>query len=170
MGNARRIRRRAKFPNATYTIAEAEWAFWMASDVATKLPEHRQNFAPGAARNLASIKDKIALIKPGAEIVSGVRTLDTTGHTPGHLSIEVVAGNDAIVVVGDAIAHPTIAFAHPEWKPDSDQDPDEAIATRKALLDRLATDRSQIIGYHLPFPGIGKVARKGTAYAFVAGG
>jgi hypothetical protein len=35
------------------------------------------------------------------------------------------------------------------------------------LLDRLASDRSPVIGYHLPFPGLGRVERKGGAFAFV---
>ena len=158
------------FPNATYVIAENEWNFWMGPDVAAKMPVHRQFFIPGAKRNLSQIKDRLETIKPGTDIVSGVRTINTAGHTPGHIAIEVASGNDAMLVVGDAIAHPTIAFAHPDWKPDADHDADRAVATRTSLLDRLAADRSRIIGYHLPFPGIGKVERKGTAYAYVSGG
>ena len=46
-------------------------------------------------------------------------------------------------------------------------DPERAVRTRKALLDRLATDRSRVIGYHLPFPGTGFVERSGAAYRFV---
>ena len=47
-------------------------------------------------------------------------------------------------------------------------DPERAVATRKSLLDRLATDRTRVIGYHLPFPGVGHVARNGGAYVFIA--
>jgi hypothetical protein len=36
------------------------------------------------------------------------------------------------------------------------------------MLDRLAKDRSKIIGYHLPYPGMGTVERKGNGYRFVA--
>jgi hypothetical protein len=32
--------------------------------------------------------------------------------------------------------------------------PDQAIATRRKLLDRLAVDRSKVIGFHLPYPGL----------------
>jgi hypothetical protein len=34
------------------------------------------------------------------------------------------------------------------------------------LLDRLATDRIPLIGFHLPWPGIGRVTREGTSYRF----
>ena len=156
------------FPNASYVISAAEWNFWMADDVASRLPENRQNFAPGAKRNLSRIKDKLRTINAGEDIVTGIRALDTSGHTQGHLSIEITSGHDAVIVLADALTHPTISFAHPEWKPASDHhDPEHAVFTRRALLDRLATDRTQVIGFHLPFPGIGHVGRRGTAYRFV---
>ena len=57
----------------------------------------------------------------------------------------------------------------PGWKPMADHEPDRAIATRKALLDRLAAGKTRVIGYHLPYPGTGYVERKDGAYRFVAG-
>ena len=50
----------------------------------------------------------------------------------------------------------------------ADHVPDQAAATRRKLLDRLATDRSRLIGFHLPYPGVGIVERKDSAYRFVA--
>jgi glyoxylase-like metal-dependent hydrolase (beta-lactamase superfamily II) len=157
------------FPNASYLISAAEWNFWMADDVMSKLPKERQNFAPGAKRNLSKIKDKLRTIRPGEDIVTGIRAIDTSGHTQGHISIEITSGRDTVIVLADALTHPTISFAHPEWMPAADHhDPERAVLTRKTLLDRLATDRSQVVGFHLPFPGIGFVERSGTAYRFVA--
>ena len=46
--------------------------------------------------------------------------------------------------------------------------PDQAAATRRTLLDRLAADRSRLIGFHLPYPGLGRVERTGSAYRYVA--
>jgi len=156
------------FPNASYVIAAAEWNFWMADDAALRLPEDRQNFAPGAKRNLSRIKDKLRTIEPGADITNGIRAIDTSGHTAGHISVEIVSGNEAVLVLADALTHPTISFAHPEWSPAADHhDPDLAVATRRALLDRLASDKSRAIGYHLPFPGVGHVERHGLAYRYV---
>jgi glyoxylase-like metal-dependent hydrolase (beta-lactamase superfamily II) len=43
------------FPNASYVMSSAEFEFWMAEDVAARLPEDRRNFAPTARRNLTSI-------------------------------------------------------------------------------------------------------------------
>jgi hypothetical protein len=45
--------------------------------------------------------------------------------------------------------------------------PDQAAATRRQLLDRLAADRMALIGFHLPYPGVGTVERKDGGYRFV---
>jgi hypothetical protein len=72
-----------------------------------------------------------------------------------------------MVVLGDALTHPTISFAHPDWMPVADHhDARGAVAMRRGLLDK-TTDRPHVIGFHLPFPGIGRVERSGTAYRFV---
>jgi glyoxylase-like metal-dependent hydrolase (beta-lactamase superfamily II) len=156
------------FPKARYLISTVEHDFWRNPDAAKSLPEERAGFVTGARRNLARIADKLTRFKPGDEIVSGLRAIDTAGHTQGHVSLEL-AGGDGLVVLGDALTHPVISFRHPDWKPMADHEPDRAIATRKALLDRLAVGKSRIIGYHLPYPGTGYVERKDGAYRFVAG-
>jgi hypothetical protein len=46
--------------------------------------------------------------------------------------------------------------------------PDHAVETRRTLLEQLASDRSILIGFHLPYPGVGVVERKGSAYRCVA--
>jgi glyoxylase-like metal-dependent hydrolase (beta-lactamase superfamily II) len=121
-----------------------------------------------ARRNLEAIRDKVMIVEPGQEIVTGMRVLDTAGHTAGHLSVELSSGRDGAVVLGDALTHPMISFAHPEWMPAADHhDPQRAVTVRKTLLDKLATDRQRVIGFHLPFPGVGFVERSGSSYRFV---
>jgi glyoxylase-like metal-dependent hydrolase (beta-lactamase superfamily II) len=153
-------------PDATFYAASAEWDFWTSDNAARGLPAERAGFVTGARRNYAAIKDKVKMVKPGDEIVTGLRIIDTPGHTQGHVSLEL-AGADGLIVGGDALTHPLISFQHPEWKPAADHVPDQAVATRRKLLDRLATDRSKLIGFHLPYPGVGIVERKDTAYRFV---
>lgn len=156
------------FPNATYYISEAEWNFWMAKDILTRLPKERHGFAVGAQRNLKAAKAQLKTIKPGIELVPGVSILETGGHTPGHISLEAGRGADRVVILGDALTHPLISFQHPDWRPATDQEPDRAVATRRKLLDKMASDGNRLIGYHLPQPGIGVVKRKGTGYVYQA--
>jgi glyoxylase-like metal-dependent hydrolase (beta-lactamase superfamily II) len=153
-------------PDATFFVAAAEWDFWTGDRATQGLPADRAGFVTGARRNYAAIKDKVKMMKPGDEIVAGLRIIDTPGHTQGHVSLEL-AGGDGLIVGGDALTHPLISFQHPEWRPVADHVPEQAVSTRRKLLDRLAADRSKLIGFHLPYPGVGTVERKDGAYCFV---
>ena len=155
-------------PKASYTIAAAEWDFWSGENATRGLPAERAGFVTGARRNFARIKERVTMLKPGGDVVTGLRALATHGHTQGHIALEL-AGGDGLVICGDALTHPGISFAHPEWRPVADHVPDEAAATRRKLLDRLAADRSLLIGFHLPYPGVGRVQRSDNAYRFVSG-
>jgi glyoxylase-like metal-dependent hydrolase (beta-lactamase superfamily II) len=156
-----------RFPNAAYFVAEKEWNFWMANDVEKKLSENFRRFALGAKRDFSRIKERVQMVKPGDDIVSGVRILDTPGHTPGHISLEI-AGGEGLIVVGDVAANAAVSFAHPEWRFAIDSIPELAVASRRRLLDRAATDRTRLLGSHWPYPGLGVVERKEGAYRYVA--
>lgn len=154
-------------PDATFYVASAEWDFWTGDNATRGLPSERAGFVTGARRNYAAIKNRVKMVKAGDEIVSGLRLIDTAGHTQGHVSLEL-AGADGLIVGGDALIDAPIYFRHPEWTYAGDHVPDQAVATRRKLLDRLAADRSKLIGFHLPYPGVGTVERKDSAYRFVA--
>lgn len=156
-----------RLPNAAYFVAAAEWDFWHGADATRGLPEERAGFVTGARRNFAVIKDKVKMLAPGNDIVAGLRVIATPGHTQGHVSLEL-NGGDGLIVGGDALTHPRIAFEYPQWKNPADHQPDRAIETRRALLDRLASERSMLVGFHLPYPGVGRVERQGNGYRYVA--
>jgi glyoxylase-like metal-dependent hydrolase (beta-lactamase superfamily II) len=156
-----------RFPNASYVIAATEWDFWINPDTAGKVPDWRKGMAIGSARVLKRLEGKIERRKPGDVVAPGLSYMGTPGHTPGHVSIMVESGGERLFVAGDALTHPAISFARPDWRVVSDHDHDAAAATRRRLLDQLATDRLPLIGFHLPWPGHGIVERDGTAYRFV---
>lgn len=159
----------AAFPEATFHIAEAEHDFWRAADVLSKLPEDRHAFAAGAQRILKALDDRVQRFKPGAEVAPGIVALATPGHTPGHASFAVSGGGSSLIVLGDAITHAVLSFRRPDWATGADQDPAQAVATRRALLDRLANEKLPFIGYHLPAPGLGHAEAKDGAWRYVAG-
>jgi glyoxylase-like metal-dependent hydrolase (beta-lactamase superfamily II) len=155
------------FPNAVYYCAAAEWDFWMGKDILTQMPKEMHPFVLGAQKHLEGAKDRITMVRPGDDIVTGIRVLDTHGHTPGHVSFEV-AGDDGLIIVGDAIGLPAMYFPHPEWRLAFDAMHDVAVAKRKVLLDRAATDKTKMLGFHWPYPGVGYAERKDGAYQYVA--
>jgi glyoxylase-like metal-dependent hydrolase (beta-lactamase superfamily II) len=155
------------FANAQYHIGQAEYDFWSSPDALQAVSADRQNFVAGAQARFEAIRDRLSFLKAGAEVLPGVEAVATPGHTPGHMSYIVHAGADQLVVLGDAVTQSVVSFAHPEWPAGADQDHAVAATTRQALLDRLAGDRSRVVGYHFPHPAAGLVERAGSAYRFV---
>jgi len=105
-------------------------------------------------------------MKPGQEIVPGMQVLDTPGHTPGHISIEL-AGDGNLLVTGDACTSDVIFFEHPSWHFGFDTDAETALKSRQILLDRAASEKLCMLGYHWAYPGLGYAERRGRGYALV---
>ena len=155
------------FPEATYMIGKTEWDYWMNPNTIDEIGEARVSFALGAKRRLELIEDQITFFADGDEIMSGAMARSTFGHTPGHMAFEIRKGSESLMIVGDCIGNDHIAFAKPEWNSGSDQDQETASATRVTLLDQLAHEKMQIIGYHLAGNGIGYVDKMSDGYLFV---
>jgi glyoxylase-like metal-dependent hydrolase (beta-lactamase superfamily II) len=155
-----------RYPNATYYSGAAEWDFWNGPDIFTQMPKDMHPFVEGAQKHYMAAKDRVTMLKPGDDIVTGLRALDTSGHTPGHMSFEV-AGGEGLIIVADAIGIPAIYFPHPDWKLGFDAIHEKAIAVRQAMLDRAATDKTKMLGFHWPYPGVGFAERKDNAYQYV---
>lgn len=155
------------FQNATYMIGQDEWDYWTNPETVNTIGDARTTFAVGAARRLARIEDAIGFFRDGEEILPGVAARATFGHTPGHMAFEVRDGSNAMMILGDCIGNHHMAFRHPDLPSGSDQDPELALATRTALLDQLASEQMQVLGFHLPGNGIGRVETYDGAYRFV---
>ena len=70
--------------------------------------------------------------------------------------------------MGDIAHNPVTSLQQPDWTPLFDYEPAQAIKSREAILDRVATDRVMAMGYHFPFPAVGHVARHDMAYRWEA--
>jgi len=156
-----------RFPNAKYVIAAAEWDFWTNPDTPARLPDAFRGMAVASARVLKSIEKKVERRKAGDNVAPGMVYVGTPGHTPGHMAVGIENGGQQLIVGGDVFNNNAVSFAKPEWRVGADLDRDQGIATRKHLLDQLATDRIPLIGFHLSWPGYGMVERRGAAYRFV---
>jgi glyoxylase-like metal-dependent hydrolase (beta-lactamase superfamily II) len=153
------------FPNASFHMGETERDFWIAPDLASKMPEAMQGMVKGIQATLAGLKEKLVTFKGGVELLPGVGVIDTPGHTPGHVSFEL-AGNDGLILTGDAITVPTVFFAHPDWAFGFDADGEMAGKSRRMLLDNAATGKKQMLGYHWPYPGLGRAEAKDGAFVY----
>lgn len=154
------------FANAAYHISGVEWDFWMGPDPDARYPGLR-DFVPGARRDLSAVADRLVRLRDGDEVVAGLRVLATPGHTPGHLSLEL-AGDDGLLITGDAITNVVVSFEHPGWRFGFDTDQDLGVATRRRLIDRAAAEKLRMLGYHWTSPGFAIAERHGAAYRHVA--
>ena len=72
-------------------------------------------------------------------------------------------------LTGDVAFHDPISYAFPQAESVYDTDHALGVRTRLRLLDRLAADRLRIIGYHHPWPGLGRLERTGGTFRFIQG-
>ncbi len=155
------------FYEATYLMGRVEWDYWWNPATVDEIGEARQAFAVGAKRRMEAIEDTVEFFNDGDEVLPGISAIASYGHTPGHMAFEVRQGTDAALVVGDAIGNHHVAFARPDWRSGSDQDPDTAIGARRMLFDRLVSEQLRLIGFHLPNGGIGRVDSGEDGYRFI---
>ncbi|MCE8515928.1 MBL fold metallo-hydrolase [Ruegeria pomeroyi] len=154
------------FANARHLIGRVERDYWLDPATVDQIGADRASFAVGAARRLEAL-ETLETFEDGDEILPGVAAVATFGHTPGHMSFEIREGGDALMVVGDAIGNHHLAFARPHWPSGADQDRAMGAETRVRLMQRLASERMTMIGYHLPEGGMGHVEAAEDGYRFV---
>lgn len=154
------------FPNARYVIGQIEHDFWTPEG---KLPDDLEKFAQVYRANSKPVMEKINFIKPGDDVVTGIRAIEAYGHTPGHLAFMIESGGKSLLWWGDCAHHQVASLARPDWHCVFDADKPQAAATRRRMFDMAATDRLPVIGYHMPFPSIGFVERTAPAsYSWLA--
>jgi glyoxylase-like metal-dependent hydrolase (beta-lactamase superfamily II) len=158
-----------RFPRAEYVVSAREFDFWTGGE-AQRLTGPVEGIAAGARRVFGRIAARATRIKPGEEVAPGIVAIDTAGHTPGHISLLVTSGTAKLLVTADAIQNTHVAFAHPDWQPRMDMDGARAAQSRRRLLDMASADKLAVLSYHIPFPGLGRVQRVGTAFSWVPEG
>jgi len=152
------------FPNARYVFGAAEFDFWKRGE---NVREARKANRALFMKMAAPLADKATFLKPGDEVVSGIRAVDASGHSPGMLAYHVESGGKRLLIWADTIIHYVMALQRPDWHIDVDDDPEKATATRKRILDMVATDGLWAVGFHMPFPGIGYVEKAAGSYRWV---
>ncbi|MGN9812075.1 MBL fold metallo-hydrolase [Micromonospora sp. BQ11] len=115
------------FPNADYLVQRAEL-------------DTMETINPGLPAGLVAplrAAGQLRVVDGDTPLTPGVRLLSTPGHTPGHQSVLVDAGDERLLFTGDLLVHavqlvePTLAYAH-------EVDPEAARRSRTTLLRDLA--------------------------------
>ena len=160
----------AVFPQASVMVPEREFTFWNDEGEESRATEARKPAFANVRRRFAPYAQKVTRFAPDAEVLPGIRAVATNGHSPGHTSFLVHDGNAQALIIGDAVTTPAFFIVNPEWYPVFDMDPAMAVETRKRLLDRAATERMPVVGYHFDMPATGRVEPAGNGYRLVPAG
>jgi len=116
-----------------------------------------------------AMKPKVDAFAPGTELVPGVvKAIEIKGHTPGHSGYKITSGSDSLLYIGDAMHSSIISVQKPDWPMNFDSDQKTGAASRASLLAELASTGQRVYAVHFPFPGLGKIEKRGDGYVWVA--
>lgn len=155
------------FPNAETMVPAAEWRFWMDDSNRLKAPPGSVVEAQfnNCRRVFAALDHKVTEYEPDRELVPGITSLATYGHSPGHTSHIISSGRGCVLVQGDVAASVGALFVrNPGWHAIFDLDGPAAEQTRRRIYDMAASEKILIQGFHFPFPGLVRIERCGTGY------
>lgn len=142
------------FANARYLTAEAEFDAWAAAG------------NDGFEAKVRPLAEKFSFLGDGDSAASGITAMAAFGHTPGHMVYMLDSGGAQLLIFADTANHYVWSLAYPEWEFSFDMDKAMAATSRRRILDMLATDRIPMIGYHMPFPGIGYVKTRDDGFDY----
>jgi glyoxylase-like metal-dependent hydrolase (beta-lactamase superfamily II) len=152
------------FPRARYVFGAVDFDFWKKGE---NVREARKLNRELYVKICLPLADRATFIKPGDEVVSGIRAVDAYGHSPGLLAFHIESEGKRLLNWADTCNHYVVAIQRPDLHLDVDDEKDKAVATRKRILDMVASERLMVAGFHMPFPGLGWIEKTGGAYRWV---
>jgi glyoxylase-like metal-dependent hydrolase (beta-lactamase superfamily II) len=153
------------FPNARYVFGEVEFDYWKKGEnIAEARKANREQFVKVAV----PFAEKATFVKPEGEVVAGIRAVNAYGHSPGHMAYHIESDGHRLLLWADTTNHSVMSLQQPEWHVSFDHDKDMGVATRKRILDMVATEQIPAIGYHMPFPAVGYVEKANSSFRWVA--
>jgi len=152
------------FPRARYVFGAVDFDFWKKGE---NVREARKFNRELYVKICLPVADRATFIKPGDEVVSGIRAVEAYGHSPGLLAFHIESEGKRLLNWADTCNHYVVAIQRPDLHLDVDDEKDKAVATRKRILDMVASERLMVAGFHMPFPGLGWIEKTGGGYRWV---
>ena len=143
------------YPNAQLIAGQAEFDHWSGTD-------------SGAFNGkVKPIADRFTFVGDSYSPVSGITGMAAFGHTPGHMVYRLESNGEQLVIAADLANHYVWSLAYPEWEVRFDIDKEKAARARRDVLGMIAAERIPMIGFHMPFPGVGYVDTRGDGFHYV---
>lgn len=155
---------RARFPNAEIIVPEADLGFFGDETNRARTPQNRQGGFAVTAAVKKYYAGRIHSV-PAGSVHPGITLIPLPGHTPGHGGY-LIEGDEPLLLWGDAVhlsdlqaTDPGIGFVY-------DFDATTALASRRAILERAASENWVVSGGHIE--GFRRVIAKGAGYALIS--
>lgn len=131
-------KRHLTFPNAKYLVTQTEWDFWYNDE---------SGFGPHPEFARDPMQDNLEFIQGGDSITPDISVIDTSGHTPGHVSLLITQGEERLYLVGD-ILHGMMQLQEADWSVAFDVDQDLARQSRENLYPQLMQPNTIVAANH----------------------
>lgn len=157
------------FANAIVHADKHEADYWLSKANMAKASADSKGFFQGAIASVQPYVDagKFQPFDGNSEIVPGVSSVASPGHTVGHTAYLVESKGQDLLLVGDVIHVESVQFNDPSVTIGFDTDAKEAAGSRAKVFTRAYQDGALIGAAHLSFPGLGHVRAKGSAWQWI---
>jgi glyoxylase-like metal-dependent hydrolase (beta-lactamase superfamily II) len=156
------------FPNAIVRADQHDVDFWLDPATLEKASKDEKGFVQAAQTAVKPYQDagKLKPFEGDTELVPGVRSHASHGHTPGHTTYIVESKGQRLVLWGDLMHVAAVQFPAPAVTIQFDSDSKKARAARLKAFAEASKQGDWIGAAHLPFPGVGHIRAEGKGYAY----
>lgn len=156
------------FPNARVYVHKRDREFWLSpAEAERSRPDEKQVFEQAhTALDPYVAADKVSTFDDATELFPGVKTLPTSGHTPGHTLYAIESKGQKLILWGDIVHVAEVQFPDPAVTIQYDHVPDEAAAQRAKIFADAAKQGYLIGAAHVSFPGLGRMFAEGSGYVW----
>lgn len=141
------------FPHARYLVQRGEWSAATQPDIRSKPSYLERDFLPLLDTN------QVDFIDGDTEVLPGVRTIMTSGHTKYHQSVLVESNDEAAIFLADLI--PTASHVRPNYTMAFDLYPMSVIENRQKIIEQAVQGNWLCIFEHDPRIPMGRIRREG---------
>ena len=144
------------FPRARYVVQRGEYEYSTHTNERTAA-----SYFPANWESIRSA-DRLDLIEGDREIVAGIRSVRTPGHTPHHQSILIESDGARALYLGDVV--PTSAHLPLPWIMGYDVEPLVTLETKRRVLRQAVDEEWLVVFEHDASVAWGGVAWDGRTY------
>lgn len=142
------------FSKARILFSQKELAFWTNPDNQATASEGLRKLFAEVHAILRAYGDRVSGFTPGTVIwteLPDVRTVDESGHTPGHTGIRVTAEGRTFLFWSDMLHAFAVQTVFPSVSSAYDMDPAAAAHVREKILHQARAEGWLVTGSHVPF-------------------